>query len=70
MGSLPHKTANLWTAGGSANNQNAFNNTDNVSRLLQIVPVQERHHVNFFGGFVKSWTSYPGPKFDLMVRLQ
>ena len=22
------------------------------------------------GGFVKSWTSYPGPKFDLMFRLQ
>ena len=31
---------------------------------------QGRHHVNFFeGGFVKSCTSYPGPKFDLMFRL-
>ena len=28
--------------------------------------IQERHHVNFFGGgFVKSWTSYHGKYSDL-----
>ena len=38
-GSLPPNTANSWTPGASVDNQNAFNNTDNVSTLLQIVPV-------------------------------
>ena len=38
--------------------------------------LQRRHHVDFFGGgergggFVKSWASYPGLKFDLIFRLQ
>ena len=36
-GSLPPNTANSGTPGGSVNDQNAFNNTDNVSTLLQIV---------------------------------
>ena len=39
MGSLPPNTANSGTPGGSVNNQNAFNNNDNVSTLLQIIPV-------------------------------
>ena len=38
-GSLPPNTANSGTPGASVNNQNAFNNTDNVSTLLHIVPV-------------------------------
>ena len=38
-GSLPPNTANSGTPGASVNNQNGFNNTDNVSTLLQIVPV-------------------------------
>ena len=38
-GSLPPNTANPGTPGASVNNQNAFNNTENVSTLLQIVPV-------------------------------
>ena len=38
-GSLPPNTANWGTPGASVNNQNAFNNTYNVSTLLQIVPV-------------------------------
>ena len=38
-GSLPPNTANSGTPGASVNNQNAFNNIDNVSILLQIVPV-------------------------------
>ena len=37
--SLPPNTANSETAGGSVNNQNIFNNTNNVSAMLQIVPV-------------------------------
>ena len=36
-GSLLPNTANSGTPGGSVNDQNAFNNTDNVSTLLQIV---------------------------------
>ena len=36
-GSLPPNTANSRTP--SVDNQNAFNNTDNVSTLLQILPV-------------------------------
>ena len=39
MGSLPPKTANSETPGAGVINQNAFNNTDNVSTLLQIVLV-------------------------------
>ena len=39
MGSLPPNTAYSGTPGASVNNQNAFNNTDNVNTLLQIVPV-------------------------------
>ena len=38
-GSLPPNTANSRTPGASVDNQNAFNNIDNVSTLLQIVPV-------------------------------
>ena len=38
-GSLAPSTANSGIPGASFNNQNAFNNTDNVSTLLQIVPV-------------------------------
>ena len=38
-GSLPPSTGNSRIPGASVNNQNAFNNTDNVSTLLQIVPV-------------------------------
>ena len=38
-GSLPPNTANSGTPGGNVNNQNAFNNTENVSTLLQIIPV-------------------------------
>ena len=38
-GSLPPNTANSGTPGASVNNQNGFNNTDNVSTLLRIVPV-------------------------------
>ena len=38
-GSLPPNTANSGTPGASVNKQNAFNNIDNVSKLLQIVPV-------------------------------
>ena len=38
-GSLPPNTANSGTPGASVNNQNGFNNTDNVSTLLQTVPV-------------------------------
>ena len=34
--SLPPNTANSETAGGSVNNQNIFNNTNNVSAILQI----------------------------------
>ena len=37
--SLPPNTANSGTPGASVNNPNAFSNTDNVSTLLQIVPV-------------------------------
>ena len=37
--SLPPQTANSETPGASDNNQNAFNSTDNISTLLQIVPV-------------------------------
>ena len=37
--SLPPNTTNLGTPGASVNNQNAFNNTDNASTLLPIVPV-------------------------------
>ena len=39
IGSLPPNTANSGTPGASVNNQNAFNNTDNVSTILQIAPV-------------------------------
>ena len=39
IGSLPPNTANSGTPGASVNNQNAFNNIDNVSTLLRIVPV-------------------------------
>ena len=38
-GSLPPNTANSGTPGTSANNQKSFKNTDNVSTLLQNVPV-------------------------------
>ena len=38
-GSLPPNTANSGTPGESVNNQNAFSNTDNVTTLLQIIPV-------------------------------
>ena len=38
-GSLLPNPANSGTSGASVNNQNAFNNTDNVSTLLQIVPL-------------------------------
>ena len=39
IGSLPPNTANSGTPGASVNHQNAFNNTDNVSAILQIAPV-------------------------------
>ena len=38
-GSLPPNTANSGTPGASVNDQNPFNNTENVSTLLKIVPV-------------------------------
>ena len=38
-GSLPSNIANSRTPRASVNNQNAFNNTNNVSTLSQIVPV-------------------------------
>ena len=38
-GSLPPSTANSGAPGTSVNDQNPFNNTDNVSTFLKIVPV-------------------------------
>ena len=38
-GSLPPNTANSGTPGASVDDQNPFNNADNVSTLLKIVPV-------------------------------
>ena len=44
------------------------------TRMSMVCTCQGCHHVKFFGedggNFVKSWTTYPGPKFDLMFRLQ
>ena len=38
-GGLSPNTANSGTQGARVNNQNAFNDTENVSKLLEIVPV-------------------------------